>query len=64
MESINTELALCGRKIECATTDTVFFSISMVSKGTVSLGTNLFLQSTLQCIVQCKMKCTVHHTVH
>ena len=37
MESIYPELALCGRKNECARTDTVFFSISEVSEGTVSL---------------------------
>ena len=36
MESIYTELALCGSKHECARTDTVFFPISEVSKGTVS----------------------------
>ena len=37
MESIYPELALCGIKNECARTDTVFFPISEVSKGTVSL---------------------------
>ena len=37
MESIYPKLALCGRKNECARTDTVFFPISKVSKGTVSL---------------------------
>ena len=37
MESIYPELALCGSKNECARTDTVFFPISEVSDGTVSL---------------------------
>ena len=37
MESIYLELALCGSKNLCAWTDTVFFPISEVSKGTVSL---------------------------
>ena len=37
MESVYPELALGGRKNECARTDTVFFPISEVSKGTVSL---------------------------
>ena len=37
MDSIYPELALCGRKNYCARTYTVFFSISEVSKGTVSL---------------------------
>ena len=40
MESIYPELALCGSQNECARTDTVFFPISEVSEGTVSL-TNL-----------------------
>ena len=31
------ELALCGRENECARTDSVFFLISEVSKGIVSL---------------------------
>ena len=39
MESIYPELALCGSKNECARTDTVFFPISEVSDGTVSLKT-------------------------
>ena len=38
MESIYPELALCGSKNACAMTDTVFFPISEVSDGTVSLG--------------------------
>ena len=38
MESIYPKLALCGRKNECARTDTVFFHIYEVSKVTVSLG--------------------------
>ena len=37
MESIYPKLALCGRKNECGRTDTVFFPISEVSEGTVSL---------------------------
>ena len=37
MESIYSELALSGSKNECARTDTVFFPISEVSDGTVSL---------------------------
>ena len=38
MESIYADLALCGRKNECASTDIVFFAISEVSEGMVSLG--------------------------
>ena len=38
MESIYTELALYGSKHECARTDNVFFPISEVCDGTVSLG--------------------------
>ena len=37
MESIDTELALCGRKNECARTDAVSFPISEVCDGMVSL---------------------------
>ena len=37
MESINPELALCGSKKLCARIDTVFFLISEVCEGTVSL---------------------------
>ena len=37
MESTYTELALYGSTIECATTDNVFFTISEVCDGTVSL---------------------------
>ena len=37
MENVYPELALCGSKNECARTDTVFFRISEVSNGTVSL---------------------------
>ena len=37
MESIYTELALYGSKNECAKTDNVFFPISEVCDGTVSL---------------------------
>ena len=37
MESIYPELALCGSKIQCARTDTVFLHLSEVSDGTVSL---------------------------
>ena len=37
MESIYPELALSGSKNYCARTDTVFFLISEVSEGTVSL---------------------------
>ena len=39
IESIHSKLALCGIKNVCARTDTVFFLISEVSKGTVSLKT-------------------------
>ena len=47
MESIYTELALYGSKNECARTDNVFFSISEICDGTVSLGVpvkNAFLR--------------------
>ena len=37
MESEYPELPLCGRKNECARTDTVFIPISEVSEGTVFL---------------------------
>ena len=37
MKSIYPELALCGSKNECPRTETVFFPISEVSEGTVSL---------------------------
>ena len=37
MESTYTELALYGSKNECARSDTVFFPISEVCDGTVSL---------------------------
>ena len=37
MESIYTELALYGSKLECARTDHVFSPISEVCDGTVSL---------------------------
>ena len=37
MESICTELALCGSKNGCARSDNVFFLISEVCDGTVSL---------------------------
>ena len=37
MESIYTNLALCGNKNECAKTDNVYFPISEVSDGMVSL---------------------------
>ena len=40
MESTYTKLALCGGKNECARTDTLFFAISEVSDGTVSLPTH------------------------
>ena len=36
MKNTYPELALCCRKNLCARADTVFFSISEVSKGTVS----------------------------
>ena len=36
MESIYSNLALCGSKNVCARTDTVFFPISEVSEGTGS----------------------------
>ena len=38
MESIYTELALYGSKIECARTDSVFSPTSEVCDGTVTLG--------------------------
>ena len=47
MESIYPELALCGSKNECARTNTVFFPISGVSDGTVSLKENSFLKQPL-----------------
>ena len=37
MESIYSELALCGSNNFCARTDTVFFPISEVSEGTDTL---------------------------
>ena len=37
MESMYSELALYGSKNECARTDSVFFSISEVCDGMVSL---------------------------
>ena len=37
MESIYTDLALYGSKNYCARTDTVFYPISKVCSGTVSL---------------------------
>ena len=37
MESIYTELALYGSKNECARTENVFFPISEVCDGTISL---------------------------
>ena len=37
MESIYADLALCGSTNECARTDIVFFTISEVCDGTVSL---------------------------
>ena len=37
MESLYPKLNLCGIRKECTRTDTVFFPISEVSKGTVSL---------------------------
>ena len=43
MESIHLELALSGSKNVCARTDTVFFPISEVSEGTVSLD-NVLIQ--------------------
>ena len=39
MESIYTRLALYGSKTECARNDNVFFPISEVCDGTVSLAT-------------------------
>ena len=54
MESIYPELALCGSKNECARTDTVFCSISEVSKGTVSLKTFV-----LNCIISSKLTAIV-----
>ena len=41
MENIYPKLALCGRTNECARTDTVFFPISGVSEGMISLMTFL-----------------------
>ena len=37
MDSIHSKPALCGLKSECDGTETVFFSISEVSGGTLSL---------------------------
>ena len=37
METIYSELALCGSQNECARPDTVFFPISEFSEDTVSL---------------------------
>ena len=50
MESIYTELALYGSKDECARTDTLFYPISEVCDGKVSLA---------------KMYCTIEYfTLH
>ena len=43
MESIYPKLALCGRKNLSARTDTVFFPISEVSEGTVSLENKIII---------------------
>ena len=48
MESIYTELALYGSNIECARTDNVFFPISEVCNGTVSLTENIMVSGFLQ----------------
>ena len=49
MESIYSELALSGSKNLCARTNTVFFPISEVSDGTVSLIESALLKpETLQ----------------
>ena len=42
MESVYPELALCGSTNECARTDPVFFCISEVNNGTVSLSITLY----------------------
>ena len=49
MESIYTELALYGSNIECARTDNVFFPISEVCDGTVSLDVGLKLRESKLC---------------
>ena len=43
MESIYTELALYGSKNECARTENIFFSISEICDGMVSLTTQRLL---------------------
>ena len=43
MGSIYRELACCGKKNECARTDNVFFPISEVSEGTVSLENKIII---------------------
>ena len=57
MESIYSELALCGSKNECARTDTVFVHLSEVSKGTVSL----MLTGKMMGLIM-KMVTTIHLT--
>ena len=52
MESIYPELALCGSKNECARTDTVFFTISEVSEGTVSLARKKVWTEAQQGLIQ------------
>ena len=49
MESIYTELALYGSKIECAWTDNVFFPISEICNGTISL---LVSSIGFQCVLR------------
>ena len=61
MESIYPELALCGSKNECARTDTVFFTISEFSEGTVSLAEQCYTITVLFNCSAIQLQC---YTVH
>ena len=50
MESIYTEFALHGSNNECARTDNIFFLISEICNGTVSLKRNDLKKNFFQCI--------------
>ena len=58
MESINPELALCGRKM----TDTVFFPISDVSEGTISLAIEYNVKNSLPTLIKDSIVSDLVHT--
>ena len=65
MESIHNEFALYGSKNECPRTDNVFFSISEVCNGTVSLTklkhhTNFFFVQMINVIFLC---CSIFYII-